>query len=920
MLRIVSISRFRYYFKTKLFLKYSCQIFTMGEPQFFAEYAKQGRAKCKNCKEKIDKSCLRIGKLVPNHFSDDGGMMKEWYHTKCIFDKFSRARSTTKRIDSTDELDGFTDLVDDDKKSIRQYIADLDELRKQSPQSKKKKQTQLPFASKPGTSSQKDVKKQSEGSSKEIESPEKPIKSTSFYNFCQLCSKLFDEPSYNAKTSIVKMFLNKVRDDDQDVYLVVKLLLPGAVKRIYNLQNKQLVKLFSQIFDCSLEEMIADLNQGDVSETVKKFFEESHDKTPSKKSTLTLQEVDNFLDKMSTLTREDEQQNELTKITKRCTSNDLKYVIRLIKHDLKINAGAKHVLEALDPNAYAAFHASHNLQDVVERCLKRKDGPGLTRNLSIKTRVMTPVKPMLAEACKSFASAMKKCPKGMFAEIKYDGERVQVHKSGNDFQFFSRSLKPVIPHKVAEIKEYLPKACPHGNDLILDSEVLLVDHKTGKPLPFGTLGIHKKSSFKDASVCLFIFDCLQFNDKNLMQKPMEERRKLLERNVKEIKNHIMLSETKLIQNKAALSDLMMKAIDEGLEGLVMKDLKSIYEPGKRHWLKMKKDYLEEGSMADTADLVVLGAYYGTGSKGGMMSVFLMGTYNKFTKKWCTVAKCGNGHDDKTLEKINKELQVVKISKESSKVPLWLNVHKTLLPDFVVEDPKAAPVWEITGAEFSKSTTHTADGISIRFPRVTKVREDKDWATATNLQELKKLVAASKETSEMKTVSSTSTVKDDDVMETTEEPETSGEFGDDERCRGQKRKSEGTDDGATSSKKAKPMCMYGSKCYQKSRKHRETYIHDEASEDEERKDDVTLPSIFHGTKIFIEDDVKDTRKLKRYIVAYDGLMMCEYERSQATHIVSEKTGQETPAQFWVKPSWIWESIKAAKMLSEDEFKP
>ena len=48
--------------------------------------------------------------------------------------------------------------------------------------------------------------------------------------------------------------------------------------------------------------------------------------------------------------------------------------------------------------------------------------------------------------------------------------------------------------------------------------------------------------------------------------------------------------------------------------------------------------------------------------GGMMSVFLMGTYNQFTKQWCTVAKCGNGHDDKTLEKINKELQVVKISK------------------------------------------------------------------------------------------------------------------------------------------------------------------------------------------------------------------------------------------------------------------
>ena len=44
----------------------------------------------------------------------------------------------------------------------------------------------------------------------------------------------------------------------------------------------------------------------------------------------------------------------------------------------------------------------------------------------------------------------------------------------------------------------------------------------------------------------------------------------------------------------------------------------MYEPGKRHWLKVKKDYLAGGSMADTADLIVLGAYYGTGNKGTYM--------------------------------------------------------------------------------------------------------------------------------------------------------------------------------------------------------------------------------------------------------------------------------------------------------------
>ena len=70
------------------------------------------------------------------------------------------------------------------------------------------------------------------------------------------------------------------------------------------------------------------------------------------------------------------------------------------------------------------------------------------------------------------------------------------------------------------------------------------------------------------------------------------------------------------------------------------------------------------------------------------------------------------------------------------VPSWLNVKKALVPDFVSRDPKTSPVWEIVGAEFSKADIHTAGGISIRFPRITKFRDDKNWQTATSLDELK----------------------------------------------------------------------------------------------------------------------------------------------------------------------------------------
>ncbi|GFT73554.1 DNA ligase 3, partial [Nephila pilipes] len=126
-----------------------------------------------------------------------------------------------------------------------------------------------------------------------------------------------------------------------------------------------------------------------------------------------------------------------------------------------------------------------------------------------------------------------------------------------------------------------------------------------------------KTAFKDASVCLFVFDCLQFNDENVMQKPLIERRKILEENMQPIKNHIMFSELKEIDSRKTLHGIVNSVIDQGLEGIVIKSKDGIYEPGKRHWLKLKKDYLKNAKgegMADSADLVVLGGYYGTGRK------------------------------------------------------------------------------------------------------------------------------------------------------------------------------------------------------------------------------------------------------------------------------------------------------------------
>ena len=70
-----------------------------------------------------------------------------------------------------------------------------------------------------------------------------------------------------------------------------------------------------------------------------------------------------------------------------------------------------------------------------------------------------------------------------------------------------------------------------------------------------------------------------------------------------------------------------------------------------------------------------------------MSVFLMGLYDKSRNKFCTVCKCGNGHDDSTIQQLQDELDMIKISKDFSKVPSWLMINRNLVPDFVAADPK-----------------------------------------------------------------------------------------------------------------------------------------------------------------------------------------------------------------------------------------
>lgn len=666
---------------------------------------------------KFQKGELRIARVMPNGPFGEGPMSL-WYHVDCFVELKKNPRSNLKSLQSSSEIANFDLLDEKDQKLI---ISKLN-ITKDAPR---------PAGSSPS----------------KVSSPQKLIAHDDnlFQNFVILVQKVADESSYNKKSEIIKQFITngssrKGFKGDLEVWLT--LLMPHIDSRVYNLKDKQIVKLFSRIFGVKHDDLLQDLYSGDVSETIAKFFPRSRNIKPVKESDLTVFDVNNLLDDLSTTGVEDVQENMLESICKRCTPNDLRIIIRLIIRDLKMNCRERHVLDAVHDKAYDAFQKSRDLKIILKQFCGGAGGGGTSKSSGLN--VMTAISPMLAEACKDFDRALSKCPKGFYSEIKYDGERVQIHKEGREFKFFSRNLKAVQEHKITQIKAYLPKAFPEANDLILDSEIIMVDKTNGSILPFGTLGKHKKEENKNAVSCLFIFDCLYYNGEDLTSKTLKERKKILESNLQPIKHHIELSEYRLLTKKNELVEMTKEVLRKGLEGLVLKGVDTIYEPGKRRWLKVKKDYLLQGSIADTADLVILGCYYGSGKMGNYFSIFLVGCYDERNKVWKTVTKVHSGLTDAEVERMHRRLKpLVQDWNVNKALPPWVRIDRSLIPNVLAKDPFEMPVLEVIAAEFTDSDVHTANSISMRFPRIVKIRDDKSPKEATSLDELTHLYEESK---------------------------------------------------------------------------------------------------------------------------------------------------------------------------------
>ena len=201
-------------------------------------------------------------------------------------------------------------------------------------------------------------------------------------------------------------------------------------------------------------------------------------------------------------------------------------------------------------------------------------------------------------------------------------------------------------------------------------------------------------------------------------------------------NIIQLITQIMSSDKEEIQRFMDSAIGAGCEGIMLKHRDSVYRAGSREylWIKVKREYRSE--LADTLDLVIVGALYGRGRRVGKYGALLLAAYDEKQDLFRSVSKVGTGFTDQHLESFYNNLEGLRIAHKSPRVDTRMEQMDVWF------EPKT--VIEVIASEITLSPAHTAGlnsikegyGLALRFPKFTgKIRDDKNPEDATSVHEL-----------------------------------------------------------------------------------------------------------------------------------------------------------------------------------------
>ena len=535
---------------------------------------------------------------------------------------------------------------------------------------------------------------------------------------------------------------------DKVAYLTQGKLYPDFVGIEIGVAERLAVKALARVSGRKESEVEEVLNRtGDIGEAAQVFTANRKQQSFFRRD-LSVEKVYETLDKMAQTSGSgavDLKLSLLAGLLADATPKEAKYLMRTVTGSLRLGIADMTVLDALaiayggGKDAREDVERAYNVSSDLGRVAKTVAEEGIEGIRHFRVSVREPIRPMLAERLSSPDEILEKLGGKCVAEYKYDGERLQAHKTGENVTLYSRRLENIssqYPDAVELFKKYVK-----AREAILECECVAVDLDTGEMRPFQEL-IHRRRKYgvekaiEDYPVSLFLFEALYVDGKDLTQETYLTRRKMLEETVTE-SDHLKIVKYVVTSNAAELEKFFQEAIENGCEGLVCKSIAkdSVYQAGARGWLwiKYKRDYKSE--MTDTVDLVIVGAFHGRGKRAGVYGALLLAAYNPESDTFETVTKCGTGFTDEDLAKLPKMLEKHVVAQKHSRVNSMVEADVWFEPSIAME---------VLGAEVTLSPIHTCamdsvrrgSGLAIRFPRFTgKYRPDKAAEDATATREI-----------------------------------------------------------------------------------------------------------------------------------------------------------------------------------------
>jgi ATP-dependent DNA ligase len=529
--------------------------------------------------------------------------------------------------------------------------------------------------------------------------------------FAQTANAIAGTTSKLKKIGLLAEYLRTLGEDDLRAAAVFFTGRPFALTdaRTLNIGWSALMNAVQQISGASDDEIHQTyLDRGDLGEMAERLLAKHR-----AEGTLSPAEVQNRFAELVNISGSASKMPALLDLFRRLTPAEAKYVIKIITGDLRIGLKENTVEEALakafERPVDEVRRANMVLGDIGDTAIHAKRGEFHKLGLAM----FRPVKFMLATPAETEDEIFATFHGPFYVEDKYDGIRGQLHSKEGRAALYSRTLDDV-GHQFPEIVDAAQKM---EGSLIADGEV--VAFKNDQVLPFGLLqkrlGRKRPSGalLAEIPVALMVFDLLSYNGRSLLDESLIERKKILESILWTGPLH--LAPFILLKERVQLEPFFEQAALRRNEGLMLKDTGSLYLPGKRgmSWLKWKK------ALA-TLDVVVTGVEFGHGRRRDVLSDYTFAVQHN--GKLLNIGKAYSGLTDLEITEMTEYFKQHTVQDYGR--------FRTVEPNVVIE---------VTFNGIQKSDRHSS-GYALRFPRIVRIRTDKNVVEIDTLETVEKIHA------------------------------------------------------------------------------------------------------------------------------------------------------------------------------------